>query len=223
MTRLTEIRGCEIRRNAHSIVRNARKSVRFSTGLVRRRLLELFPFDAKYLRRLIAGEPAVVDHFVDYCTARILTPMLRNRGVDATTAEDIIQETFTRFWTKLQTPDYIRKPEALGALISKIGKNIWHERDRDRNRYPQLPDDYDKAIDDDSFVSIVSRQTCARVRAVLRRMPERDAKILTAILIEGLPRAEVCKEMGVDQNYLRVLFHRAKNEFRKRYDDDDDA
>jgi RNA polymerase sigma factor (sigma-70 family) len=185
--------------------------------------LELFPFDAEYLRRLIAGEPGVVDHFVDYCTVRILTPMLRNRGVDASTADDIIQETLTRFWEKLRAPGYIRKPEALGALVSQIAKNIWHERYRDRNRYPQLPDDYDKAVDDDPYVAMVSRQTCARVRAVLRKMPQRDAKILIAIWIEGRPRTEVCKEMAVEQSYLRVLIHRANNEFRKRYDDDDDT
>lgn len=184
--------------------------------------MELFPFDAEYLRRLIAGEPAVVDHFVDYITTQILTPMLRNRGVDAATAEDIVQETLTRFWEKLRAPNYIRKPEALGALISRMGKNIWHERFRERNRYPQLPEDYDKPIDDDPYVMIVSKRTCAKVRAALRRMPPRDAKILIALWIDGRPRAEIYKEIGVEQSYLRVLIHRAKNEFRKRYDDDDD-
>ena len=186
--------------------------------------MELFPFNAEYLRRLIAGEPRVVNHFVGYMRSKILTPMLRHRHLPAPMIEEIIQETFARFWEKLRSsPNAIRKPESLGAYVCNMAKYILLERYRDLIRYPQLPEDYDKPAKDDPYVDAVSRQTCARVQATLLGMSPRDAKLLTAIWIDGRPRAEVCKEMGVDQDYLRVLIHRANHEFRKRYDDDDNS
>jgi len=219
MTPLAEIRGCGIPRTAHSII-GTQKSGRIST-LVRRRLVELFPFNEDYLRRLIAGEPAVVSHFIRYMR-KILTPMLRNRHVEAAVIDEIIQETFARFWQKLRSSERpVRKAESLGAYVCNMAKNIFKEEGRDRFRYPQLPDDYDRPADDDPYAQAVSRQQCERVRLKLLDMPARDAKLLIAIWIDGRPRAEVCKELNVDQNYLRVLIHRANQEFRKRWDDDD--
>lgn len=183
--------------------------------------MELFPFDAEYLRRLIAGEPPVVKHFVEYIT-KLLTPMLRNRGAKRAAIEDIIQDTFRRLWEKLRTPGYIRRPESLGALVCSICKNVLMERYRDQNRFQQLDPDYDMPIENDPYLALVSDETCAKVQATLHKLSPRDEKILNAVWIEGRPRREVCDEMNVDPDYLRVLIHRANEEFRKKYDDDED-
>ena len=183
--------------------------------------MELFPFDAEYVRRLIAEESAVVKHFVEY-TTKLLTVMLRNRGEKRDAIEDIIQDTYGRFWEKLRAPGYIRKPESIGAFICSICKNVLSERRRDRNRFQPLEPNYDQPIESDPFVALVSAETCARVRATLKKLPPRDEEILVALWIEELSRGEVRERMKIDPDYFRVLIHRANNEFRDKYHDDDD-
>ena len=46
---------------------------------------------------------------------------------------------------------------------------------------------------------------------------ERDRFLLKAVFLEQRDRDEVCREFGVDREYLRVLLHRAKREFKTEY------
>lgn len=45
----------------------------------------------------------------------------------------------------------------------------------------------------------------------------RDSSLLKAVFIDERDRDEVCREFGVDRDYLRVLLHRAKQEFKAEY------
>ena len=45
-------------------------------------------------------------------------------------------------------------------------------------------------------------------------MRERDRDLLRAIFLEEKEKDEICREFGVDREYLRVLLHRAKERFR---------
>jgi len=48
-------------------------------------------------------------------------------------------------------------------------------------------------------------------------LPPRDSSLLYAVFIEERDRDEVCREFGVDRDYLRVLLHRAKQEFKTAF------
>jgi RNA polymerase sigma-70 factor (ECF subfamily) len=72
----------------------------------------------------------------------------------------------------------------------------------------------DDANPDSSFDT--ARNT-ARVRLVLETLPPRDAEILRAVFLEEGDKEEVCRRLGIDRDYLRVLLHRAKKAFRMRY------
>ncbi len=41
--------------------------------------------------------------------------------------------------------------------------------------------------------------------------------LLKAVFLDERDRDEVCREFGVDRDYLRVLLHRAKQEFKTEY------
>ena len=55
------------------------------------------------------------------------------------------------------------------------------------------------------------------VRRVLDGLAERDRSLLRAVFLEERDKDEVCTELGVDRDYLRVLLHRAKASFRTSY------
>jgi RNA polymerase sigma-70 factor (ECF subfamily) len=63
----------------------------------------------------------------------------------------------------------------------------------------------------------ISDDTRALVRDVLDGLNERDRGLLRAVFLEDRDKDEVCSELGVDRDYLRVLLHRAKGSFRVVY------
>lgn len=52
------------------------------------------------------------------------------------------------------------------------------------------------------------------VRSVIAEMPVQERRLLSAVLAEK-SSAEICREFGVDANYLRVKMHRAREKFRQ--------
>lgn len=59
----------------------------------------------------------------------------------------------------------------------------------------------------------ISRQFSERAQKILSALPARDRNLLRAVLLEEKDKDAVCRDMGVDRNYLRVLLHRAKVKF----------
>ncbi len=49
------------------------------------------------------------------------------------------------------------------------------------------------------------------------RLSKRDRSLLKAVFLDERDRDEVCREFGVEREYLRVLLHRAKQEFKVEY------
>jgi len=56
-----------------------------------------------------------------------------------------------------------------------------------------------------------------KVREILLDLSVRDRGLLKAVFLDERDRDEVCVEFGVDREYLRVLLHRAKQEFKTEY------
>ena len=76
----------------------------------------------------------------------------------------------------------------------------------------------DKVLDLEGMM--VSKQLAEHVRAILAGLPEKDRALLRAIFLEERDKDAVCKSMGVDRDYLRVLVHRAKDKFKALYKKD---
>jgi len=184
----------------------------------RRRLMELFPFDAEYVRRLRAGDPAVEEHFVDYF-ARLLTIKLRARGVPPATACDLTQETFLRVLRTLRSAAGLNNPEGLGAFVNATCNNVLFEQYRSGSRYQALDETHaDQPSSDPGILDVlVKNENRAAVREVLDALPTKDGAILRAIFVDEQPKDEICAEFGIKRDYLRVLLHRAKAQFRRRF------
>jgi RNA polymerase sigma-70 factor (ECF subfamily) len=64
---------------------------------------------------------------------------------------------------------------------------------------------------------VISDDTRKLVQHVLNGLNERDRGLLQAVFLEERDKDEICIELGVDRDYLRVLLHRAKGSFRAMY------
>jgi RNA polymerase sigma-70 factor (ECF subfamily) len=93
---------------------------------------------------------------------------------------------------------------------------------RASTRHPAMPDDAHQLVDRTANPEgeVVTHERKELVRTVLDELPEKDQRILRAVFLEDVDKAEVCKRFDVNRDYLRVLVHRAKIRFRAAMDKD---
>jgi RNA polymerase sigma-70 factor (ECF subfamily) len=184
--------------------------------------VEFFSFDSEYLERLRAGDPSTEQHFVAYFE-QLLRIKLRSRRLTSDKVEDLSQETFIRVIAALRKEGGVRQPERFGAFVNSICNFVLQEDYRlsAKNAKNQTVEEAHMEIPDkvlDMEEMLVTKQSAEQVRRILDGMPKRDRELLRAIFLEDKEKDSVCKEMGVDREYLRVLVHRAKDKFKALYE-----
>jgi RNA polymerase sigma-70 factor, ECF subfamily len=180
--------------------------------------LDFHQFDQTYLHDLRTQDETTEAHFVAYFS-KILHNKLRRRLMCPEHIKDVQQETLLRAWVAVRTDGGIRQPERFGAFVSAVCNNILRESYRSRSRMKPLEelasDPADKAPAPDGM--LLAEETKMQVRRVLAKLELKDRKILHAIFFEQRDKNEVCMELGVSREYLRVLLHRAKRQFEAEY------
>lgn len=182
------------------------------------RALQFIEFDAGYVANLRAGDLRTQEHFVAYFT-ELLHLKLRSRLQSPQAIEDVRQETFARVLDSLRKEGALRHPERLGAFVNTVCNNVLFEHYRASSRSQSIDDEGQPELPstDDVLATVASRQLKAKVREILLDLPERDRALLKAIFLDERDRDEICRERGVDREYLRVLLHRAKQSFKTEY------
>jgi RNA polymerase sigma-70 factor, ECF subfamily len=181
--------------------------------------LQFHTFDARYVENLCAGDSQTQEHFVAYFT-ELLRLKLRSRLQSPHAIDDVCQETFVRVFSVLRRDGGLRQPERLGAFVNTVCNHVLFEQYRSSSRSesldaegaPELP-----ATGADALDIVSARQINAKVREILERLPQRDRSLLKAVFLDERDRDEVCRQFGVQREYLRVLLHRAKQEFKLEY------
>ena len=181
--------------------------------------LQFRSFDAGYIQNLCAGDLATQEHFVGYFT-ELLHLKLRSRLQSPQAIEDVRQETFVRVFATLRRENALRQPDRFGAFVNTVCNNVLLEHYRSSGRIQSLDEDGSPephATGADVVSVIASTQLSAKVREILLDLPARDRSLLKAVFLDERDRDEVCREFGVDREYLRVLLHRAKQDFKVEY------
>jgi RNA polymerase sigma-70 factor (ECF subfamily) len=181
--------------------------------------LQFQAFDASYVERLRSGDFRTQEHFVAYFS-ELIQLKLRSRLRIPQAIEDVRQETFARVFAALRNPGGIRQPERLGAFVNSICNNVLLEQYRSNSRATSLEDEPDPDLPDpvtDVLGAVAAKQMEEKVRQILDEMPERDRRILREVFLEERDKDQVCRDFGIDRDYLRVLVHRAKQSFKSLY------
>lgn len=181
--------------------------------------MDFFAFDKAYVERLRDGDPPTEHHFVAYFE-HLLRIKLRSRMLTNDKVEDLRQETFIRVIAALRREGGVRQPDRFGAFVNSICNNVLLEYYRTSARNQPMENSHleipDKVLDLEGM--LVTKQSSERVRRILEGMPRRDRDLLRAIFLEEKDKDVVCREFGVDRDYLRVLLHRAKDKFKVLYE-----
>jgi RNA polymerase sigma-70 factor (ECF subfamily) len=181
--------------------------------------LQFHSFDESYVERLRAGDYLTQEHFGAYFSA-LIQVKLRSRVPSREAIEDVRQETFARFYVALREGKILH-PERLGSFVNSICNNVLLEHYRSTARHSSLDDDDEpkdfpsRAMD--LLSVLVAKETEKKVREILEQLSERDRRLLREVFLEERDKDEVCRNFGVDREYLRVLLHRAKQSFKSLY------
>lgn len=184
----------------------------------RGKFLQFHSFDEAYVERLRAGDVRTQEHFGAYFSA-LIHVKLRSRLESREAIEDVRQETFVRFYAALRAGK-IMHAERLGSFVNSVCNHVLQEYYRANARQDSLDDDDQKELPADAMDllgALACKETENKVREILQQLPERDRRLLREVFLEERNKDEVCRDFGVDRDYLRVLLHRAKQSFKALY------
>lgn len=177
--------------------------------------LHRYEFDQAYIDRLLAEDPDTEQHFARYF-GDLLTMKLRSRLRSPALVEDARQETFRRVLTTLKQKGGLATAESLGAFVNGVCNNVLFEFYRAGSRVQPLAEDHDEPDTRPSSpeAGLMATEERGRVQQALARLNDKDKNLLRWLFFEERDKDEICRELNVDRNYLRVLVHRAKAQFR---------
>ena len=181
--------------------------------------MQFHEFNESYLERLCSGDFRTESHFVAYFS-ELIQLKLRSRVKSPQTIEDLRQETFARVFATLRSQGKLRQPERLGAFVKSVCNNVLLEHYRSASRENPIEEEEGANLPDPSLdvVAILSHKEMEqKVRQVLDELSERDRRLLREVFLEERDKDAVCRDFGVDRDYLRVLLHRAKQAFKTAY------
>lgn len=179
--------------------------------------MNFYAFDALYLQRLRSGDPSTVQHFAEYFSA-LIELKLRRRLRSPSAIEDIRQETFSRTWAALRSERGIHQPERLGPFVNSVCNNVLLEHYRQSSKETSLSDDVVMNVADPAMSvadSISNREMREKVRDILKTLSEKDHFLLERVCLNESDKDEICQQVGVSREYLRVLLYRSKKSFKK--------
>jgi len=185
----------------------------------RGKLLQFHSFDDAYVERLRAGDFRTQEHFRVYFSA-LIEVKLRSRLQPREAIKEVRQETFARFYVALREGKIVH-PERLGSFVNSICNHVLLEHYRASARHGSLEDDDEQKEFPspvlDPLAMFTAQEIQQNVRKILEQLSERDRRLLREIFLEERDKDEVCRDFGVDREYLRVLLHRAKQSFKSLY------
>jgi RNA polymerase sigma-70 factor (ECF subfamily) len=177
--------------------------------------VERYAFNQQYIERLADGDPEVGRHFADYFGEMLLLK-LRYRLRNPQAVEDLRQETFVRIFRAIQKKDGIVYPERFGAFVNSVCENVLLEYFRSGKSTFQMPengpDPVDRSRSAESEMIVSERRRL--VEKTLASLPEKDRKVLRGIYLEEKDKDQLCEELNISRNNLRIRVHRALERFR---------
>jgi RNA polymerase sigma-70 factor, ECF subfamily len=168
-----------------------------------------FEFTDSYLSDLRVGKAEIQQHFATYFS-RVLDRWLRSRLQDVTVVEDIRQETLLRVMEIIGRENGLRDASRLPQFVNRVCNNVLLEYWRktySTAKVSKCLENLDESPNPEQ--ALQATEDISYLRNALMRIPTSDRTILTMLYFEERNRAEVSHRIGVNQQYLRVLVHRA--------------
>lgn len=160
---------------------------------------------------MAGNDSAAEEHFVNWFRPLLIVRVRRNY-LAREIVEDAVQETLLRVIRNLRRdPALLDAPQKLGGYVLGVCNNVVLELTRSESRYVGMDgaEDSRPSRDSSAMDLLCNAERTARVRLVINELAPRDRDLLRMVFLEEKDKDEVCRELKVDRDYLRVVLHRA--------------
>ena len=126
-------------------------------------------------------------------------------------AEDIAQDALLRAWRRRSTlRDGTRRNQWLATIVRN---EAFRQHARVRPD-PIATIESQEGADDERVVATVEG---ADLHAALRRLPEKDRRLLLLRYDEDLTQAAIASRLGIPEGTVKVRLHRARDKLRRAF------
>jgi len=150
---------------------------------------------------------------------KIKSYMMR-QGADASTAEELAQETLMTVWRKAAL--YSEEKGNPSTWIFTIARNLRIDRLRRETNWQELTDEHAASIPSDEAPPddlASEQQRSTRVKAVLGQLPPDQLEVVTLAFIDGLSHSEISEKLGLPLGTVKSRIRLAYQKVRLALED----
>jgi len=141
--------------------------------------------------------------------------------MDADAAMDVAQEAFLRLWKAWGAGETIHNPRAwLLRVARNLAEDYAKSAFRRNGTHPPQTMNHVSSNEPIALDSLVEKEQFARVRDLLRQLPEADREILTLRYALDYSSAEIAKMLDINAAAVHMRLSRARQRFAERFHDD---
>lgn len=177
---------------------------------------------ADLVRRIVAGEEPAEAELVERCgrTLRFLARRFTRHEADA---DDLYQETLMLALEKIRRGE-LREPERLAGFLRALVKNLGIQRYRRRSHEVERPADQLSDLQDDSrpnpLGGLLYRERARLARRLLAELNvPRDRDLLFRYYIAEESSSRICSDLGLDAEHFYRVLHRARQRYRRLWEE----
>ena len=168
--------------------------------------------ESELVQRVAAGDRTAF-HCLVMAHQRPLSAYARRMLLTADDADDIVQETLLRLWTRADRFD--PKAARLTTWLHRIAHNLCIDMQRRGHRLQPMDEVPEQVAAGTPEATGSEEQRQRWLRAALARLPERQRSALLLCHYQGLSNREAGEVLGVGVEAIESLLARARRQLRK--------
>ena len=177
--------------------------------------IKVITSDEKLIERLRQRDPRAMAELYDRY-GRLVYSLTFRIVKDRAVAEDLVQETFFRIWTRAQSIH--QKTGALGPWLLTVARNraIDYFRSalgRERNAVPLL-ETHHPALYNEIESELVASDKARRVRAAMDKLAPNYREVMELAYFEGMSQSEMAEKLGQPLGTIKTWVRAALRSLR---------
>jgi RNA polymerase sigma-70 factor (ECF subfamily) len=179
-------------------------------------LLDSFA-EAHLLARVAKKDAQAFSEFYDR-TSAVLFSVAKSILIDATLAEDVLQDVYVQIWEKAEVFD-----PALGKPISwaiALTRNKALDRLRSSKRRESAMQEFAEALENEASEStarnVELKESAVIVKQAMSGLSEKQRQAIELALLRGMAHSEVAEQMGQPLGTVKAWIRRGMIEIREQ-------
>jgi RNA polymerase sigma factor (sigma-70 family) len=167
------------------------------------------PEEISWVDKARAGDTAAFERLYQTHKGRIYALCWRLCGGDAGLAEDLVQDSFIKAWSKLHL---FRGDSRFGTWLHRIAVNVALSDRRIRLRKVKYEAVMDDSVERTAMgAADVSQGLRSDLEQAIMALPERARTVLVLYDVEGYQHSEISEITGMAVGSSKAQLHRARN------------